>query len=115
MRAEIKNVHSPDIFNLEEHIATGAFAIHIQIIMGPRGQEGEESFDVQVCSPAFLEMSLGDEIINGRHMIIMNSFSYKKFYEFIQKTFLSFEGANWGELALKISRYGYWEFEDYKE
>jgi len=115
MQAEIKSIHSPDINDLEKHQATGSFCFLVQLLMGPKGQEGEESFDIEVLSPAYLEETLQDNIISGRHIIIIKEFSYKKLEEYLQKTLLRFKADNWNDLALKIGRYGHWEFEDYKE
>jgi hypothetical protein len=55
MLAELRRLHSPDVDDLRNWVSNSAeFAILVQIIASPAGSSGEESFDVTVCSPAWL-------------------------------------------------------------
>jgi len=114
LKAEIKDIFSPDIEDLENYHGSGSFRFLVQISIGPENEDAQEIFDVTVCSPAGLEEYINDDVINGRHMVFLKEFTYKKFINFIEKTFLIYEENNWSDLANKIARYGQWEFEDYK-
>lgn len=35
--------------------------------------------------------------------------------DYLRRRFESLQGADWPELAGRLSRLGYWEFEDYRE
>jgi len=113
MRAEIKGIYSDCIDDLENYYRTGPFLFHLIVELGPQGEEGADSFNVTVCSPAGLEEYLMSDILVGRHMFFMREFRFDKFKKFIEKTFLIYEEDNWLDLAEKLSRYGAWEFEDY--
>lgn len=116
MKPEIKRLHSPDIDDLVTYQPQGtdAFSFLLQIIAGPEGQDGEESFDVVVCSPAWLVQNIGnDEIVIGRHHLIMANYDYEQLVKFIRDQCAKCSGRDWEEVANKLGRLGQWEFEDY--
>jgi hypothetical protein len=47
MKAELKRIHNPDIDNLSEYYPNDPenFSFLLQAIVGPLGEDGEESFD----------------------------------------------------------------------
>ena len=71
MNAELKRLHSPDIFNLESYRPEDPqkFGFLLQIMVGPEGVEGEESFDVEVSTPMRLEENVSlDSVEVGRKL-----------------------------------------------
>jgi len=62
MRAEIKGLHSTRIQDLESYVPPDEAAFHVPVtlVAGPRGEAGEETFEIQVCSPAWLARQLED-------------------------------------------------------
>lgn len=117
MRAELKYIHSPDVPNLENYQPENEkeFAFLIQAMIGPEGAAGEESFDILVCTPAWLEKSIDiDEVLIARHHIIVRQYDYHKILNCIENFLKDCSGQNWNEIALKVSRLGKWEFEDYQ-
>ncbi len=85
-------------------------------MIGPEGGEGEESFDVTVCSPKwFLEKYGKEDVIVGRHHVVLLEYDYGRLMRTIETFCRNCEGATWHELALKLGRLGKWEFEDYVE
>jgi immunity protein 8 of polymorphic toxin system len=118
MKAELKGLFSPDIDNLESFRPDepNNFSFLLQVMAAPRGSEGEESFDIEVCTPSWLaETYAPDGIIVGRHYMIVQQYNYRKLVQRIENIIAQCSGENWEEVAAKISRYGRWEFEDYQD
>lgn len=116
MKAEVKNLYSLDIYDLSTYYPEDpeSFSLALRAIVGPKDQPGEESFDIQVCTPNWLLQHCGrEEIIIGRHFLIVFEYNYER----IKRTIVEFcercTGDTWQEVAEKVSRLGYWEFEDY--
>ena len=116
MKAELKYLHSPEIFDLAhfEPKNRKSFSFLLQIMVGPKGEEGEESFEVEVCTPRWLASNFDEErVILGSSYLIVQGYSYEKLKEFIIKYLDHCTGDNWLEVARKVSRLGQWEFENY--
>lgn len=117
MEAELKRLHSPDIFDLEKYRPedSESFCFLLQAFVGPKGEEGEESFDIEVCTPKWLATHFdSDEVTIGQHYLIVREFNYKKISSAIEKFLNHCSGEDWKEVAGKVSRLGRWEFEDYQ-
>ena len=117
MRGQLKRLHSPDIDNLVSGIPRGSddFGFLLQVMAGPKGQEGEESFDVFVCTPAWLEKNRSQtDLIVGRHYLIVFEYDYERLFGFINTYCSQCSGETWQEVAQQLGRLGKWEFEDYK-
>lgn len=117
MNAELKRLHSPDIFNLESYHPEDPrkFVFLLQIMVGPEGVKGEESFDVEVCSPMWLEENVSlDSVEVGRKLINMKRYSYVTLLAAIRDFLSECSGENWSEIAQKVSRLGNWEFDGYR-
>lgn len=118
MKAELKRLHSPDIYDLENYQPEDpeVFGFLLQAMVGPEGNEGEESFDIEVCTPRWLERTYGmDEVVVGRHHLIVREYNYHRMVCVIKDYLRDCSGESWSEVAGKISRLGKWEFEDYAE
>jgi hypothetical protein len=82
---------------------------------GPEGKQGEESFDVVVCTPRWLARRVRDEgAIIGRHHLIVERWDAARVRRCLTDAAESQEAQTWPELAAKIGRIGKWEFEDYR-
>lgn len=117
MRAELKRLHSADAPDLRTFRPADAenFGLLIQVMAGPAGDDASESFDLVVCTPAWLAARLDVEpIIDGRHHLIVRAFDYEMLERFIRDYCAQSDGADWREVATKLSRLGRWEFEDYR-
>ncbi len=116
MKAKLKSVHSPDIDNLSAYTPDDAdnFSFLLQVFVGPLGEEGEESFDIEVCTPKWLSDNYQlDDILIGRHLLIVFNYNYDRIINKIKSYVESCSGDRWDQLAEKIGRLGRWEFEDY--
>ncbi len=118
MKAEIKRVHSPDIHDLSSYKPDDRedFYFLLQLMIGEKGKEGEESFDIIVCSPKGLMKNYErNDIIFGANHLIAFEYNYGKILQKLKDYIDGLDENNWDALAEKISRIAQWEFQDYKE
>lgn len=118
MRGSLRRLHSPDVADLSGYHPERPddFGFLLQILVGPEGGEGEESFDVVVCTPKWLEGQHGpSDVVSGRHHLIVFEYDYDRLAREIERVCESAEGQSWREVALKLSRFAHWEFEDYRD
>jgi hypothetical protein len=92
------------------------FAQVLRFVVGPSSGDGEESFDLTVCTPVWLQDRCEREgFVIGRHHLVVLAYDF----EFIRRTLVRlverYSGATWQEVATKVSRMAYWEFEDYAQ
>lgn len=118
MRAILKRLYSPDIYNLESYIPPEEenFCFLLQAMIGSLGGDGEESFDIEVCTPIWLYKNLTDNDVRlGCYTIIIKKYDYFLIKNFIEKYINNCEGKTWNDIALKLNELGRWEFFLYKE
>jgi hypothetical protein len=117
MIAELRRLHSPDVLDLPTWVPEGEeFAILLQIMAGPQGSPGEESFDITLCTPTWVKRQAEEEmIVSGRFLLIIAHYDYGLVYRYIATYLSKCSGDEWPEVAEKIARLGHWEFEDYRE
>jgi hypothetical protein len=113
MRAEVTYFEWPDL----ERGATPASDLQSTLLVfaaGPRGGAGEETFHVTVCTPeALTGMVKRDGVVIGRHLMFVSSINTDLVEETVRDRLRRIDGDTWTELAMKIGRIGFWEFEDY--
>jgi hypothetical protein len=117
MRAQLRRLHSPDIENLASYTPnrSDGFGFLLQVMAGPQGREGEESFDVFVCTPEWLKENRGaSDVVVGRHHLIVFRYDYDRLKRFLEGYCYQCSGETWQEVAQQLGRLGKWEFEDYK-
>lgn len=116
MRAKLKEFYSLD-FDLNSYWPDESdnFGFWVRAMIGPEAEEGAESFDMQICTPAWLKSKHSDsEVIFGRHMLVVFEYDLDRIKNKVSSYCDSCSGKDWQEIAGKLSRLGYWEFEDYK-
>jgi hypothetical protein len=92
------------------------FGILVQVIAGPAGEQGEESFDVMVCTPSWLSDQIGPmDVTVGRHYLMVKQYNFARLLQFVSNFAAECTGTTWDEAALRLSRLGKWEFEDYRD
>ena len=108
MLAELKALHSPDIFDLENYKPeTEEFSFLLEVMVGPKDMEGEESFGVEVCTSSWLGNTYDkSDIIIGRHFLIIREYNYERLLNFIKNYMRQCTGKTWDEVAGKVSRLG---------
>lgn len=112
MRAEIKYLHSPDVNDLDswepaDRANAGAF---IQVMASPRGEPGEESFDLIVGTPAYLaEQGFADD----EFVLSVDRWDFPLIRTLLTDAFEQPEAEDWDHLGELLGRIGHWEFADY--
>ena|SRR2546423_3454670 len=118
MKARIKRYHSPDVADLQKYRPdeSDCFAFLLQLMIGPEESEGEESFDLLVCTPRYLGSQRPHQMpMFGRHLLIVNSYDFAEITKRLENYCNTLEEQDWHGLANKLSRIAHWEFEDYSE
>jgi hypothetical protein len=113
----LRRLHSPDVIDLEAYSPSdpSCFSFLLQAMFGPDDGEGEESFDIIVCTPGWIAGEVARKrIMDGRHHLIVDVFDLQKIQSFLTTYANSCSARTWQEAATKLSRVGKWEFEDYK-
>ena len=118
IQAEVKRLHSPDVYDLATYVPDDPenFGFLLQVMVGSAGADGEDSFDVIVCTPHWLsDRLLPTKIMLGRHHLLVKQYDYTRLLQFLISFASGCRGATWEEVALRLGRLGKWEFEDYGE
>jgi Immunity protein 8 len=114
-KAVLRRLHSPDAPDMSSYVPEDPdrFAILVQAMIGPEGDEGEESFDFLVCTPEWLADRVADEGHEfGRHHLIVARYDPELINRALHELCETATG-EWSAVATYLARYGKWEFEDY--
>jgi hypothetical protein len=119
--AELKALDSTDPetgYDLEDFVPANAerFGIEVTAHIGLRGGRGADLFSIIVCTPQWLsEQSFEKGFLWGAHYLFVTRWDLSVVRRAITDMCRHTEGPDWAAIATKLSRYGYWEFEDYRE
>ncbi|WP_102581202.1 Imm8 family immunity protein [Xanthomonas arboricola] len=113
MKARLFGLHADnwDVKN-EKPDDPECFSEELRAVIGPEDFEGGDNFFIEVCTPDWIKKRHYRPRW-GRFMLIVDSYNYDEVCEFISEYVRSFEGGEWNEIAIKLSRVMSWEFEDY--
>jgi hypothetical protein len=117
MRAQLKSLSlDPDPASLSGEPVE--FALAARLLVGPADGSGEESFDVTVCTPEWLAAACRQAggIYNPRHHLVVNleDFDKRELHAWLAARVQEVQANTWAEIGERLSRLGYWEFEDYR-
>jgi hypothetical protein len=119
VRAVLRRLHSPDSDPLEDFAPDDpeSFSIFVQALVGPQDAEGEESFDFTITTASWLAEQpapeKGFEFVHG--VLLLSRWDYETVVRAISDLCRRTEGETWEEVGMSLSRYGHWEFADYRE
>ena len=100
MNATLHRLHSPDVADLERYVPDDEdVGLLVQAMIGPAGMEGEESFDLMVCTPRWLAMHIGSRHLFGRHYLFLPRYDYAALRAAIENLCRLAEGDDWGAVA----------------
>ena len=119
IQAELKSLsttdgHVPDL-DLRQYQPEDMerFSVQVDAYIGPIGEKGEEVFGFTVCSPAWLSSHPAEKGFQFARLLLLWRWDYALLERAIRDFCRRFEASSWEEVAIKLSRYSYWEFEDY--
>jgi len=117
MQAVLKGLHSTDVPDVETYVPEEEdnFGFVLRAMIGPRDREGEESFDIIVCTPKWLTEKYGpSDVLLGLHKLIVFKYDYRRLRGFIENFLMHCSGSTWKEVGQKLNLLGQWEFESYR-
>lgn len=118
MISEVKNIFSPDVLDFATYYPEDdeCFNFLLSVIVGIKGTKSEESFNIEVCTPKWLIANYNkDDIILGKNKMIVFGYNKEKIFKKAKSLFDGRSGNTWEEIAIKLSRIGQWEFEEYQK
>lgn len=111
MRAEVRSFEWPDL----DEPGSSEFTLMV-FTAGTVGGQGGDLFQIEVCTPEGLaDLIRRDGIVSGRHRLFMEHIDTARVEAWVQDRLRRIDGETWTEVAEKIARLGFWEFEDYRE
>ena len=119
MRAELRDLDSADA---PEGLAAyrpedpESFCLAVGATIGPEGGEGGDLFYFSVCTAKWLVQEpppKGFEFLHG--YLRLEHWDFELVLRTIRDLCLHTEGKDWNEVATELSRYGSWEFANYKD
>jgi hypothetical protein len=116
MQTVLKSLRSTDI-EVENYLPDeeDTFGFTLRAMVGPMGGQGEESFDIVVCTPKWLMEKHGaSDVLLGLHKLIVFKYDYPRLRQFVEKYLMRCSGNTWEEVAQKVSLLGQWEFGGYQ-
>src|SRR5687767_8650858 len=105
----LKRLHSPDALDLEAFSPADptSFSLLLQAMFGPEGSEGEEAFDILVCTPRWLASEVESKgPLDGRHHLAVSKFDVEQIRSYLVTYAKNCAGKTWPEAAAKLSRLG---------
>jgi hypothetical protein len=120
MRAELRGFYindapevDPEVFEPDD---AETFGVSITAFVGPNDEGGEEMFDFVVCSARWLAEHPPEKgFWFLRNHLLLTRWDYGVLDRALRDLCAHTHGETWHEVATKLSRWGYWEFEDYRE
>ena len=115
MRAELKGMYSPDVDLTDPVAVEAADALLVQLMIGPAGAPGEESFDLAV------RVAEGHGVDSGGYgfdpagrALVLDRIDMAVVRGCIDDFLRDLERPSWPELARAIGRITRWEFAGYR-
>ncbi|WP_321306157.1 Imm8 family immunity protein [Marinifilum fragile] len=90
------------------------FCINFQFLVGEKGKEGTEYFQVLICTPKWILKNEKDKkIISSRHRLIVFEYDQKSIVNYIKHYLSNINEDTWDAVVKKIERIAKSEYEDY--
>lgn len=121
IQAELKSLgtsdaHVPD-FDLVHYRPENpeSFSVYVDAYIGSKGDKGRDVFGFTICSPQWLVDHPAEKGFWLGRFLLLWRWDYALLHRVLSDRCRRTEGATWEDVALKLSRYSYWEFEDYSD
>lgn len=92
-----------------------SFCIGADVTIGPEGSLGGDIFSFEVCTPRWLLRRECEQPDFVRHTILVDEYDEDAIKNLVRNLVENTTGETWSEIATKLARYMFWEFEDYEE
>jgi len=80
------------------------FCINFQFLVGEKGKEGTEYFQVLICTPKWmLENEKDKKIISGHHRLIVFEYNQNDIVNYLKRYLANCSGNDWNEIIHKIN------------
>lgn len=90
------------------------FSLNLRIRIGSGEASGTDDFDLFICTPKWLFRNVCSSLW-GRHMLIVREYDRSTIETCIYDYVAKCVGDEWHDIAERIARNLFWEFEDYRE
>jgi hypothetical protein len=91
------------------------FSISMRAMIGPAEEAGSDSFDLWVCTPAWLATTLEKEsCVWGTHTMVVECYDPLIIRSAIERFISACSGSDWTDLARKLNEMAKWEFDSYQ-
>ena len=115
MKAEIRSI---DLIDYEDWAYWPDdpcnFHVAAEALIGPEGSPGAEIFSFEVCTSRWVILHGEREAHFVRHLILMDEYDENALKSLVRNLVENTTGETWREIAEKLARYMFWEFEDYQ-
>ena len=115
MRAQLKFIN--DLFGEFEPkefvpIEKDCFHVTFTLGIGPENTNSMEYFDINICTLKWLDVKEIKPILL-RNTIIVDNYDFNRILETINLYISRCDGEGWNDISIKLSRYFFWEYENY--
>lgn len=119
MKACVKGIDLNSHVGFEEYCPEDGeyFGLWVTITIGPDDEEGGHLYQMLVCTPKWLRNEFLPQhggCAWGRHMLIISHYDRELIKSEIKHYVENCTGDNFWEMAQKVARVAFWEFEDYQ-
>ncbi len=91
------------------------FRLWLEVSVGVEGEEGEEVFQIFICSQKWLEKKIKEyTFFVGLHAIIMDEYNYDNLCRILNSLFC-IEGSNYEEISNKLGQIALSEHQQYRD
>lgn len=91
------------------------FRLGVTASIGPADGDGAELFQFEVCSPTAMRSETGEKgYAFVRHVLLVERWDAELVESAIRDLCQRVSGDTWSQVAERLARHGYWEFEDYQ-
>lgn len=115
MRAVVKSVHlinyenwsySPEVID--------CFYLAAEALIGTAESDGSDIFSFEICTPKWYSENVLGAGQFVRHVLFVPEYDEGNIKRIVTELVEKTTGSDWTEIAEKLSRYFFWEFEDYQ-
>lgn len=89
------------------------FCVAVEAMIGPAEEDGAEIFSFEVCTPMWFTENRLKSATFIRHIVFVQEYDEDEIKHLIYRLVAETPGSSWTEIAVKLSRFMRWEFEDY--